>query len=67
VPIQKRLYHVMPDPGSSPGQALIRHPEAIEIAGFRLPPEWRPEPEIGVSGWTLSIKAISMLNSSYWP
>ncbi len=24
----------MPDPGSSPGQALIRHPEVIELTGF---------------------------------
>jgi len=24
----------MPDPGSSPGQALIRHPEVIEFTGF---------------------------------
>jgi len=30
---------VMPDPGSSPGQALIRHPEVIEFTGFRLSPE----------------------------
>jgi hypothetical protein len=25
---------VMPDPGSSPGQALIRHPEVIGFTGF---------------------------------
>jgi hypothetical protein len=24
----------MPDPGSSPGQALIRHPEVIGVTGF---------------------------------
>jgi len=39
---------VMPDPGSSPGQALISlprhvvsrgHPEPVEFTGFRLPPE----------------------------
>jgi hypothetical protein len=27
---------VMPDPGSSSGQALIRHPYGIEKPGFRL-------------------------------
>ena len=26
----------MPDPGSGPGQALIRHPEVIGFTGFRL-------------------------------
>jgi hypothetical protein len=30
---------VMPDPGSCPGQALIRHPEVVEFTGFRLSPE----------------------------
>ena len=30
---------VMPDPGSSPGQARIRHPEHIDFTGFRRSPE----------------------------
>ncbi|MCF8052971.1 MAG: hypothetical protein K9L59_17170 [Desulfobacterales bacterium] len=35
--IVKSPRSVMPDPGSSPGQAfLIRHPEVFEITGFPL-------------------------------
>ena len=35
----KSLKTVIPDPGSGPGQALIRYPEVIEFTGFRLSPE----------------------------
>ena len=49
----------MPDPGSSPGQALIRHSEVIEFTGFSDKSE-------SSTGCGLSRGTIRGLNEKKW-